>query len=83
MVSQRVGQHLANEQTGTSICWNQSFGFPERAKRRLPSNPTIYTTSPSLDEDRPLVWLMVHFPHPIPFHIILVYPFLIAHNKLF
>ena len=28
----------------------------------LPSNPTIYTTSPSLDEDWPLVWLVVvHF----------------------
>ena len=37
--------------------------FPERAHNRgLPSNPTIYTTSPSLDEDQPLVWLVVvHF----------------------
>ena len=33
--------------------------------RRLPSNPTIYTTSPSLDEDQPLVWLVVvHFACP-------------------
>ena len=33
--------------------------------RGLPSNPTIYTTSPSLDEDRPLVWLViVHFACP-------------------
>ena len=42
------------------------FGFPERAHNRgLPSNPTIYTTSPSLDEDWPLVWLVVvHFACP-------------------
>ena len=46
--------------TGSSTCWNQSFGFLEGAHNRgLPSNPTIYTTSPFLDEDRPLVWLVV------------------------
>ena len=33
--------------------------------RGLPSNPTIYTTSPSSDEDRRLVWLVVvHFSCP-------------------
>ena len=33
--------------------------------RGLPSNPTIYTTSPSLDEDQPLLWLvMVYFACP-------------------
>ena len=45
----------------------ESFGFPEGAHNRgLPSNPTIYTASPSLDEDRPLVWLVVvHFACPM------------------
>ena len=34
--------------------------------RGLPSSPTIYTTSPSLDEDQPLVWLVVvHFTCPM------------------
>ena len=48
---------------GSGTFWNQSFGFPEGAhNRRLPSSPTIYTTSPSLDEDWTLVWLVVvHF----------------------
>ena len=43
------------------------FCLPEGAHNRgLPSNPTIYTTSPSLDEDRSLVWLMVvHFTCPM------------------
>ena len=37
---------------GSSTCWNWLFGFPEGAHNRgLPSNPTIYTASPSLDED--------------------------------
>ena len=37
----------------SSTCWNWSFGFPEGAHHRgFPSNPTIYTTSPSLDEDQ-------------------------------
>ena len=47
----------------SSTCWNESFGFPEGAHNRgFPSNPTIYTTSPSLAEDHPLVWLVVvHF----------------------
>ena len=40
-------------------------GFPERAhNRELPSNPTIHTTSPSLDEDWPLVWLVIDFACP-------------------
>ena len=40
--------------------------FLEGAHNRgHPSNPTIYTTSPSLDEDRPLLWLVVvHFACP-------------------
>ena len=34
--------------------------FSERSpSQRTPSDPTIYTTSPFLDEDRPLVWLVV------------------------
>ena len=43
------------------------FHFPEGAHNRgLPSNPTIYTTSPTLDEDQPLVWLVVvHFICPM------------------
>ena len=52
------------------------------------SLPThIYTTSPSLDEDQPLVWLVV-VPRPLalcslPFHIIVQYlPFIVCH-KLF
>ena len=51
---------------GSSTCWNELFGFAEGAHSRgLPSNPTIYTTSPSLDEDWPLVWLVaVHFACP-------------------
>ena len=33
--------------------------FPEGAHNRgFPSNPTVYTTSPSLDESWPLVWLV-------------------------
>ena len=46
--------------TGSSTCWNESSGFLEGAHtRRLPSSPTICTTSPSLHEYRPLVWLVV------------------------
>ena len=43
----------------------ESFAFPDGAHNRgLPSNPTIYTST-SLDEDWPLVWLVVvHFPCP-------------------
>ena len=30
--------------TGYSTCWNESFGFPEKAHNRgFPANPTIYT----------------------------------------
>ena len=51
---------------GSSTCWNESFGLPEGAHNRgLPSNPTIYTTSP-LDEDWPLMRLVVvHFACPM------------------
>ena len=50
--------------TGSST-WNWSFGFPEGAHNRgLPSNPTTYTTSLSLNENQPLVWLVVSsIPH--------------------
>ena len=52
--------------TGSNTSWSESFGFPEGAHNRgPPSNPTIYTTSPSLDEERPLVWLVVHFACPV------------------
>ena len=49
--------------------WEQYFsesGFPEGAHNRgFPSNPTLYTTSPSLDKDWPLLWLVVvHFACP-------------------
>ena len=52
--------------TGSSTCWNESFGFLEGAhNRRLPSSPTICTVSPSLHEYQPLVWLVVvHFACP-------------------
>ena len=40
-------------------------GFSERThNRELPSNSTTHATSPSLDEDWPLVWLVVHFACP-------------------
>ena len=51
--------------------WEQYFleliGFLEGAHNRgLPFNPTIYTTSLSLNEDWPLVWLtVVHFACPM------------------
>ena len=53
--------------TGSSTSWNWLNGFLEGAHNKgLPSNPTIYTTSPSLDEDWPLVWLaVVHFACPM------------------
>lgn len=43
-----------------------SFGFSGRAHNRgLPSNPTIYITSPPLDEDLPLAELVaVHLLTP-------------------
>ena len=52
--------------TGSSTCWNQSFGFSEEAHNRgLPSNSTINTRLPSLNEDHPLMWLVVvHFAWP-------------------
>ena len=73
---------------GSSICWNQSFGFLEGVHNGgLASNPnTIYTVSPSLDEDWPLVWLVVaHFTYPTisSFHIIVQYPFFITCHNLF
>ena len=41
---------------GSSSCWNQSFGFSEEAHNRgLPSNSTINTRLPSLNEDHPLM----------------------------
>ena len=53
--------------TGSSTCWNSLLGFPEGAHNRgLSSNPTIYTISPSLDEDWPLMLLVVvHFTCPM------------------
>ena len=53
----------------------------------LSSNSTIYTTSPSLDEDWPLVWLLlVHFAcsmiSSVP-HYCIAYIFFIAHHDLF
>ena len=59
--------------------WEQHLldllGFPEGVhNRELPSNPTIYTRSPSLDEDRSLMWLVpVHFACPVIFHSTLLY----------
>ena len=51
---------------GINSCWNQSFHFPEGSHNRgLPSNSTINITSP-LDEDQPLMWLVVvHFACPM------------------
>ena len=53
--------------SGSITFWNLSFGFLEGAHNRgLPSNPTIYTTSPFSDEDWHLVWLVVvHFTCPM------------------
>ena len=47
-------------------CLLELTGILEGAHNRgLLSNPTIYTTSPSLHEDWPLVWLVVvHFACP-------------------
>ena len=57
--------------TGSSTCWNWSFGFPEGAHSRgLPFNLTIYTVSPSSDENQSLVWfLVVHFACPMIYFI--------------
>ena len=45
------------------IC-QKLIGFLRRSL--YPSNPTIYTTSPSLDAARPLAWLVVvHFTCPM------------------
>ena len=51
--------------TGSSTCWNELFGFLERAhNEEICSNLTIYTKS-SLGEDWHLVWLVViHFAWP-------------------
>ena len=51
---------------GSSTSWNKPFGFPEGAHNRgLPFYFTVGTTSPSLDEDWTLVWLVVvHFTYP-------------------
>ena len=50
---------------GSSTCWNELFGFLERAhNEEICSNLTIYTKS-SLGEDWHLVWLVViHFAWP-------------------
>ena len=53
--------------SSAAFSWsNGSGGFPEGVHNRgLPSNLTVYTTSLSLVEDRPLVWLVVvHFTCP-------------------
>ena len=70
--------------------WEQYLdllGFPEGAhNKELLSNPTIYKRSPSLDEDRSLVWLvLVHLVVPcyLPFHIIVQYSLFIVHHNLF
>ena len=54
------GVLLSVDLIGNSICWNQSFGFLEGVHNGgLPSSLTMYTVSPSLDEAKPLVWLVV------------------------
>ena len=76
---------LSTGLTGSSACWNWSFGFPEGAHNKgLPSNPTINTTSSSLVEDWPLVWfIVVHFPCPwsLPFCVTIQYPLFIAMSQ--
>ena len=71
----------------STTCWNSSFGFPEGAyDRRLPSSPTVYTTSPFLDEDWFLLWLVVvhlQAPQALPFHLIVRYPLCVACHNLF
>ena len=51
---------------GSSTCWNETFGLAHHR-----GCPSIDTTLPSLDEDWPLVWLVVggsfHLPHDL-FH---------------
>ena len=49
-----------------STCWDESFGLAHHR-----GCPSIYTTLPSLDEDWPLVWLVVggHFTFPVIFSI--------------
>ena len=68
-------------------CWNQSFCFLEGAHDRgFPSNFTVYTASPSLDEDWSLVCLVVlHFACPtiLPLRIIAQYPLFISCHNLF
>ena len=51
---------------GSSTCWNETFGLAHHR-----GCPSIDTTLPFLDEDWPLVWLVVggscHLPHDL-FH---------------
>ena len=56
--------------------WNSSFGFPKGAhNRELPSKPTIYKTSPSLNKDWPLVvgwwWFILLAPWSFFYSILL------------
>ena len=70
--------------TGSSTCWNESFGFPEKGYNRgFPANPTIYTTSPSLDEDWHLVWLVIVQAQSLPLYIMVQYAVFITRNNLF
>ena len=61
--------------------------FPEGAHNRgFPSNPTVQTTSPSLDESWPWCgcwWFVSLAPQILLFHIIAQYPLLTACHNLF
>ena len=68
---------------GSGTIWNRSFGFLEGAHNRgLSSNPTVYTVSPSLEKDWPLVWLVVvHIICPSLFHSTLLYSIFFSSPK--
>ena len=73
-------------QPGAVLVGIKSFSFPEGTHYRgLSFNPTTYTTSPALDEDRLLGWLMggsFHLSQDL-FHSTLLYSIHFHHPSQF
>ena len=92
-ISQASCNHFClviKETCSLALSWQQYLEliiwFSRMAHNRgLPSNPTIHTTSSSLNEDRFSVWL-VHFPcstiSSIPYYCT-VYTFITCHDLFF
>ena len=80
------GALLSVGPTGSCTCWDSSFSFPEGTHYRgLSFNPTTHTTSPALDEDRLLGWLMggsFHLSQDL-FHSTLLYSIHFHHPSQF